>query len=451
MNWLDIIIPLMVALASVVLAFWARRVLFVAFTRWARKVKWQGANIVTESTYGVIHLWLLLLGIYVALRVSKLSSGLVTLLGQFFASLFIISLALVVINITQRMLRLLLAGARLPEVSITVLCNIIRIAIAVVTILIFLDIWGVPVTPILVVVAALILVGLVALRDTMPNLFAGFQLAGEDKIREGDFIKLESGEKGYVVEINRSTTAIKTLSDELLLIPNSKLIRTTVINYGRPLKQAKQPFHFSSHLHLHELTGLKATNLPELVNILKNVPDSVIYYHTHNFLEEQQYLTPAPPNDFAPWVSDVLGDEILGEKLASVDTVAFPTLSSLKTRIVNVIEEHLAQSLDLRKAPEGREFHFLKSLSIITPTNCVAHDLREFVEVLRQIPANSLYFHVFESRLRLSKGMNDFSIWLADSLEEKDLADAITQLDPYHYTLEGLRSTVIQLIEKRVK
>jgi hypothetical protein len=373
------------------------------------------------------------------------------LLGQLFGSLFIISIALVAVNLAQRLLRLFLGKAKLPEMSISVLSNVARIAIVIIAIIMLLDIWGVPVTPVLVIIAALILVGLIALRDAMPNLFAGFQLASEGRIGEGDFIKLESGEEGYIVEINRSTTAIKTLSDGMLLIPNSKLIRTTVMNYGRPLKEAKEPFRFSSRLHLHELTGLKATNLRELADVLKAAPDSVIYYHTHNFLEEQQYLTPPPPNDFAPWVSDVLGDNILGEKLASIDTFAFLTLSSLKARIINVIGEHLAQASDLRNTPRGREFYFLKSISIITPTNYVAHDLREFIEVLRKIPADSLYFHIFESRLRLLKGMNDFSIWLADSLEEKDLADAIAQLDPYHFTIEGLRSTVIRLIEKRIK
>ncbi len=85
------------------------------------------------------------------------------------------------------------------------------------------------------------------------------------------------------------------------------------------------------------------------------------------------------------------------------------------------------------------------------PTPYVAHDLREFAETLRKISLGSLYFHVFESRLRLGKGLNDFSTWLQDSLGEAELAEDIARLDPYTYTLEGLRSALIQLIEKRIK
>ncbi len=68
---------------------------------------------------------------------------------------------------------------------------------------------------------------------------------------------------------------------------------------------------------MKELTGLKARNLRELADTLKVVPDSVIYYHTHHFLEEHHYLTPQPANDLAMWVEEALGDEVLAERLAA--------------------------------------------------------------------------------------------------------------------------------------
>jgi hypothetical protein len=199
------------------------------------------------------------------------------------------------------------------------------------------------------------------------------------------------------------------------------------------------------------LTGIKAKNLKELVDILKNAPDSIIYYHTHHFLEEHYYLTPEPANDFAVWVSDVLGDETLGEKLASIDAFEFPALGALRERIVNVIGEHISSGQELRKAPEGREFYFMKWVSVILPTPYAARDLREFVEALRKLRLGSLYFHIFESRLRLGRVTNDFSVWMQDSLEEQELAEAIEKVDPYTYTLEGVRSQLIKLVERRIK
>jgi hypothetical protein len=221
-------------------------------------------------------------------------------------------------------------------------------------------------------------------------------------------------------------------------------------NYGRPIKSATYPLRFSTRLHLKELTGLKATDLRELVDILKQAADSVVYYHTHHFLEEHQYLTPEPANDFALWVSDALSNEVLGERLASIDTFDFPNMGGLKTQLVNVIEDYLAKSPDRGKAPGGREFHFIRSRSFTLPTPYVAHDLREFVEVLKKITIDSIYFHIFDARLRLEKGTNDFSIWIKDCLGEEELAGEIARLDPYLYTLEALRSKIIQLVEKRI-
>jgi hypothetical protein len=296
-----------------------------------------------------------------------------------------------------------------------------------------------------------VLAAALALRNAAPNLFAGFQLGAAQQIKVGDYIKLETGEEGYVTEISWSNTHIIGLDESTIIVPNSRLLQHTVINYGHPLKKAPEPFRFHSRTHLTELTGLKAKNLRELADILKKVPDTVIYHHTHHFLEQHHYLTPEPSNDFAVWVSDALGDEALGEGLTSVDTFAFPNLEALRERLVGIIEEHLSKGCNFREVMPGREFHFAKSVSVILPTPYVAHDLREFVEALRKISLGSLYFHIFESRLRLGRGLNDFSIWIKDSLGETELGEEIARLDPYTYTLEGLRSTLIQLIEKRIK
>jgi hypothetical protein len=204
-------------------------------------------------------------------------------------------------------------------------------------------------------------------------------------------------------------------------------------------------------LHLKELTGLKASNLIELVNILKSVPESVIYYHTHHFLEEHQFLTPEPANDFALWVDDSLDEHVLAEKLANIDTFAYFSLDALKSTIASVIEKHIADNPASKLVKGENDFYFLKSNSMVVPTPYFASDLREFVEVLRKITIDSLYYHIFESRLRLQKRSNDFSVWIRDSFGEDDLADKIDSLVPYTATIEAMRSFIIQNIEKRIK
>jgi len=220
----------------------------------------------------------------------------------------------------------------------------------------------------------------------------------------------------------------------------------------KELNRALEPFRFYTRLSISELTGLRASTLKELVAIMKEVPGSCIYHHTHRFLQQHQYLSPEPPNDFAYWVSNVLGEKELGEELASVDTVQFNTIASLREKLIEIIENYLRHepTAERRFAHEGEVFHFIKSVSFFIPTDHEVYDLREFADVLKQITVDSIYFHVFEARLRVGKKNNDFSYWIDTSLGDKKLAGEISGLDPYTYTLDELRQKMIRIIERRI-
>jgi len=217
------------------------------------------------------------------------------------------------------------------------------------------------------------------------------------------------------------------------------------------LIKAIEPFRFYTRLHLSELTGLRASNLSQLLSIVKQVPGSCIYHHTHRFLQQHQYLSPEPPNDFAYWVSKVLGEDELGEMLVSIDTIQFSTVRRLRDKIIATIEDYLKNNISakLKFAGDGEEFHFIKSVSFVLPTNYIAYDLKEFVDIVKNITIDSIYFHIFESRLRLEKKTNDFSNWIETSVGDKELSDKISRLDPYTHTLEDLRKTIIRIAGKR--
>jgi len=454
-NWPDIILPLVALLAGLIVTLWLRRRAYRALARWVQKSKWKGDDILVRATRAPSILWCITFSAYLAVEVSKLSATWKTRAGNGLWTLLLISLALSAANLANGLIAYYGDRFKASERTIAVSNNVARAVIFVIAVLVLLQLWGAPTGALLLAIGVAALLLALAWRDTLPNLLAGLQLNARGRIKTGDYIKLETGEEGYVKEMDWAHIHIEALGGGVVSIPNRKIVEGTVVNYGRQLKKAREPFHFFGRAHLKELTGLKASNLGELVNILKTVPDSIVYYHTHNFIEEHHYLTPEPANDFSVWVSDALGDEVLGEQLAAIDTFEFTSLAALRDRLVSIIEEHLSQEAQPvnghRDAPEGREFRFIKSISIILPTHYVAHDLREFVEALRILSLSSLYFHVFESRLRLGKGQNDFSAWLESSLDEKELAQEVARLDPYNYTLEGLRSSLIQLIENRIK
>lgn len=217
------------------------------------------------------------------------------------------------------------------------------------------------------------------------------------------------------------------------------------------VEHSGKPFHFSTRVHLVELTGFRARNLKELLYHLKSVPGSVIYHHTHRYLQQHQHLSPEPPNDFAYWVSEALNEPRLGERLASISICEFPTIRGLRETIVSAIETYLEKPKKTAKeANEGEEFHFMKSVSFVLPTAYIAHNLKEFSDVLKRVTINAIYFHMFEAKLRLEKGVNDFSNWFEHSIGEVELAREVEKMDPYTYTMDALRARIIALIDKRL-
>ena len=210
-----------------------------------------------------------------------------------------------------------------------------------------------------------------------------------------------------------------------------------------------QAFYFYTRVTEVELLGKVARNVKELLQGIKEVPASSIYHHTHRYLEQHRYFSPEHPNDFSYWISNYLGLKALGEKIASVDIFQFNDIEDLRRKFIEILEEYLKEVKSLRNCLPGEEFRFLSSRIFILPTPYIAKDLREFVECLKKVTVHALYFHIFEARLRLKKHDNDFSCWLRD-LGYSEVADKISRLDPYTYTLEGLRREIIRLVEEEI-
>jgi hypothetical protein len=204
-------------------------------------------------------------------------------------------------------------------------------------------------------------------------------------------------------------------------------------------------FHFHTERRLVALTGIRAATLAQLLKGLREVPGSSIFYHTHHMYLAHHFETPVFFNDFAMWVSNALQEQRLGERLAAIDLLSFQSIRELREAIIGVIEEDLgADGRRMRECAPGDEFHFQRSKSFIIQTGLVAHDPAEFFELLPKVTKTSLYFHFFESRLRLERVGNDFSQWLRWRGKE-ELAAKIEALDPYAVSLDEFRDKIIAL------
>ena len=73
-----------------------------------------------------------------------------------------------------------------------------------------------------------------ALQDTLSNLFAGFYVSISGLVRIGDYIKLNTGEEGYITDINWRCTTMRGYTNNLVVIPNNKLGQAIFTNYYLP-------------------------------------------------------------------------------------------------------------------------------------------------------------------------------------------------------------------------
>jgi small-conductance mechanosensitive channel len=76
-----------------------------------------------------------------------------------------------------------------------------------------------------------------ALQDTLSNLFAGIYIIASKKVMPGDYIKLQSGEEGFIEDISWRTINIIDINDTMIIIPNSQLSTAIFRNFNFPSKE----------------------------------------------------------------------------------------------------------------------------------------------------------------------------------------------------------------------
>ena len=233
-NWISLIVPVAVLGGTIALGALAKRIVFKYLSRWAERTSSVLDNLLIAAIRAPFMLWVLILGIYLATATSRLPRGAVALTGKALLILWIVSLTVAASSLATDVVRLY--GTRVPGATraTTLTGNVAKLAVFALGTLLLLNLLGIPITPILTALGVGGLAVALALQDTLSNLFAGLYISVANQIRVGDYIKLDSGEEGYVTDISWRSTSIRTLPNNLVFVPNSKLAQAIVTNYHLP-------------------------------------------------------------------------------------------------------------------------------------------------------------------------------------------------------------------------
>jgi len=222
---------------SVLLGFIVEGFVLRRLHRLAEKTRWEGDDILIAALRRRTTLWIILVGIFGALQTSPLPAEYIDLGNKILLIIAILSATAALVKIASGLVEAFAksTGGAFPSTSI--FSTITKVTVFSIGILIILQSLGISITPILTALGIAGLAVALALQEPLSNLFAGLNIIVSREVRPGDYIKLDSGEEGYVVDITWRNTSIRELPNNRIIIPNAKLASAIVKNYYLPEKE----------------------------------------------------------------------------------------------------------------------------------------------------------------------------------------------------------------------
>lgn len=203
----------------------------------ALKTKWEGVELILSALEHWIVFWFVLAGIYVGLAILHIPIGIFHVLGKIISILYILSATLVLAKISINFMMLFTKKHTAVFPSTSIFTNLAQILVLLIGVLIILNFLGISITPILTALGVGGLAVALALQETLSNFFAGLHILMARQVKPGDYVRLESGEEGYVTDISWRNTTIRELPNNLIIIPNVKFAQSIAKNFVLPQKE----------------------------------------------------------------------------------------------------------------------------------------------------------------------------------------------------------------------
>ena len=191
-------------------------------------------DIVLRGVHTALYLTLAVAGAYAGTRVYDIRPAVAVPLSAGTLSVVIVVWVATLLRVGRQVSTVVTDSRYIDRQMVPILQNVWSAAVAAVGIFILLVLWDVDVTPLLASAGiAGIIVGLAA-RDTLANFFGSLSLYLDGTYKIGDYVVLETGERGRVEDISVRSTVIRTRDDILVTVPNAKLSNAAIVNESTP-------------------------------------------------------------------------------------------------------------------------------------------------------------------------------------------------------------------------
>lgn len=233
----DILIPIAILFFCSLAGVLVERIFKSKLTWLVKRSGFKSGEIIIGAFKGIIMLWFIMAGIYFSLLWAFKDENWMAYATKIFISITILIITIVFMRMASGLVRNYSKKAEGVLPSTSIFANLTKAFVVVIGLLIMLSYLGISITPMLTALGVGGLAVALALQDTLSNVFAGIQILLSRQIKPGDYVHLESGEEGFVTDISWRNTSIRMMSNNLVIIPNSKLSDTIVINYELPERE----------------------------------------------------------------------------------------------------------------------------------------------------------------------------------------------------------------------
>ncbi len=201
----------------------------------AEQTRFRWDDLLIGSLRGVATVWLGAGGVYLALNVGTPDPLLLSTMRNVLMVVMIWSVVIAGMRLVGGAVEMLSGRTGGAIKSPTLVINLARAAVATLGLFIILQNLGIDITALITALGIGGIAVALALQDTLGNLFAGIQIILSKQVRQGDYIRLSSGEEGWVTDVKGRNTTIQTFPDgNLVTVPNSMLASSIVKNLSMP-------------------------------------------------------------------------------------------------------------------------------------------------------------------------------------------------------------------------
>ncbi|MGC9517418.1 MAG: mechanosensitive ion channel family protein [Methanomicrobiales archaeon] len=288
MSYNELLIPIIIILTGFVIGLLFEIIIYRKIREKSLETDWDGFKVVIRALRGLSIFCFTIAGIYIALGYMVIDPKTLENIHKFLIIVIILLITWAVARLTSGFVNLYTKRAEGVFPSTSFFGNITKVIIILIGVMVVIQFIGISITPMLTAFGIGGIAVALALEDTLSNMFAGLNVITSKEMKMGDYIMLSTGEEGYVQDITWRNTTIKAITNNTIIIPNSKIAKNIITNFHQDQKEmlVKVNVGVSYDSDLKKVEWLTVDVAREVIKELSGADDTIDPYIRYNKFDD---------------------------------------------------------------------------------------------------------------------------------------------------------------------